>query len=558
MSAEEGFILSQIDGKTSVDDLELITGLGGESLGAALERLLSLGLIETGPVVRPGRGVARPAIVPDRPPTEPPAAGERLRAPGGFRPTQSSERETRPAPASEPRGAAKQREGTSRSQRTPDSRREAPEDASGPREPDPGKEAPPGIDADGKRGGEAARESSAGPSMPPGARVDPATFTEEALRRIDTFLLRANSADFYRLLGVGRQAERPAIRSAYFGLAKEFHPDAYFGRTLGVVKPKLERIFRQITRAYEVLSRSASRKEYDVYLKGQAVLGGQEEEEQAWAEEERRRSAEPTPPSPEAAAEAAVGSAGAAAAGEPAAQAVAPPATGPAAGPPLSSPADQGIHTGARASVPPPRGGPSSADAWRRERTVRQLAAVLSGGRRRPVQDRRGADYLVEAESAAKEEEWGRVVGLLEAAQRLGLNEAEATRAGALQATAAGQLARISAGQARFAESTGDVEGALRHVEQACKFGPDVADHWDMRARLLLRLGRELHQARDAAMRAIRLEPKVLGYRTTMIRVYLVAGLPKNARREADAALEIDSSDRQIRALLEEAKSALE
>jgi Flp pilus assembly protein TadD len=127
-----------------------------------------------------------------------------------------------------------------------------------------------------------------------------------------------------------------------------------------------------------------------------------------------------------------------------------------------------------------------------------------------------------------------------------------------MRATASEQLARISASQARFAESTGDLEAALRHVEQACKFGPQNADHWDMRARFLLRMGRELHQARDAAMRAIQLAPSVVGYRTTMIRVYLMAGLPKNARREAEAALELEPRDSQLRALLAEAKSAME
>ena len=150
------------------------------------------------------------------------------------------------------------------------------------------------------------------------------------------------------------------------------------------------------------------------------------------------------------------------------------------------------------------------------------------------------------------------MVGLLDAASRLGLTDAEAVRMESLRTTANEQLARIAASQARFAESTGDLESALRHTEQACKFGPQNGDHWEMRARFLLRMGRDLHQARDAAMRAIQLSPKVVGYRTTMIRVYLVAGLPKNARREAEAALELEPRDRQLKALLEEAKAAME
>jgi Flp pilus assembly protein TadD len=167
-------------------------------------------------------------------------------------------------------------------------------------------------------------------------------------------------------------------------------------------------------------------------------------------------------------------------------------------------------------------------------------------------------DYLAEAEAAAKEEEWGRVVGLLEAAQKLGLADAELARHDELRAIAGQQLVRISVSQAKFAESTGDLQAALRHVEQACRFGPEDAEPWDLRARLLLRLGRDLHQARDAAMRAIQFAPQAVAFRLTMIRVYLAAGLPKNARREAEAALELDPNDRQLKALLADAKAAME
>ena len=105
VSAAEGFLLSQIDGKTSVADLELITGLDEPSLADTLQQLLLMGLIETGPVVRPGRGIARPAIVPDRLPTAPPG-GEGIpwrKTPAGppprleTPPSAPSEPPTRPA-----------------------------------------------------------------------------------------------------------------------------------------------------------------------------------------------------------------------------------------------------------------------------------------------------------------------------------------------------------------------------------------------------------------------------------------------------------------------------
>ena len=189
---------------------------------------------------------------------------------------------------------------------------------------------------------------------------------------------------------------------------------------------------------------------------------------------------------------------------------------------------------------------------------AKQLAAVLGAGRQRPTQQRRGGDFLAEAEAAGKDEEWGRVLGLLEAAQRLGLSAAEQTRHDELHAATSKELARLSLSQAKFAESTGDLQAALQHAEQACRFGPTNADHWDVRARLLLRLGRDLHQARDAAMRAIQFAPQVVAYRVTMVRVYLAAGLPKNARREVEAALEVDPSDHQLKTLLAETKAAME
>jgi curved DNA-binding protein CbpA len=533
-----------------VADLELITGLDEPSLSATLEQLLTMGLIETGPVSRAGRGIARPAILPDRLPTAPPG-GDAVpwrKTPAVPPPREetlrAAQRETQEAPAKPEPGAP--RSGAEPQQR-PVERGTEPERA------EPGSGAP-----------STAAQPEASAPAPELAPETAGPFTPETIKRIDAFLIRANSADFYRLLGVGRKAERPAIRSAYFVLAKEFHPDAYFGKDLGDVKAKLERIFRQITRAYEVLSRSKTRKEYDAYLKGQAVLDGQEEEEEQARRSEisgRISEAPPPPPAPTAMARPPVaapdirpaapsGASGTSEGEAPSRSSVSPP--------PLSSPADRGIEASAQPGAPPPRAGPSAAAGWRRDRTAKQLAAILSGGRRRVVQDRRGADYLTEAEAAAKEEEWGRVVGLLDAAERLGLTEAESARMASLRTAANEQLARISASQARFAESTGDLESALRHAEQACKFGPQNGEHWDLRARFLLRMGRDLHQARDAAMRAIQLAPGVVAHRTTMIRVYLVAGLPKNARREAEAALELEPRDRQLKALLEEAKAAME
>jgi molecular chaperone DnaJ len=62
--------------------------------------------------------------------------------------------------------------------------------------------------------------------------------------------------DYYRILGVARNADEKAIKSAYRKLARKYHPDVAKGKDAG------ER-FREVTEAYEVLSDPEKRRRYD-------------------------------------------------------------------------------------------------------------------------------------------------------------------------------------------------------------------------------------------------------------------------------------------------------
>jgi curved DNA-binding protein CbpA len=70
----------------------------------------------------------------------------------------------------------------------------------------------------------------------------------------------------YAILGVNRAADRKAIKDAYFRLAGVVHPDRYFGKRLGTLKPKMELVFARVTQAYDTLSKSKARAEYDARL----------------------------------------------------------------------------------------------------------------------------------------------------------------------------------------------------------------------------------------------------------------------------------------------------
>ncbi|MCT0224267.1 molecular chaperone DnaJ [Synechococcus sp. CS-1328] len=72
-------------------------------------------------------------------------------------------------------------------------------------------------------------------------------------------------ADYYELLGVGRDSDAETLKRAYRRLARQYHPD--INKDAGA-----EDKFKEIGRAYEVLSDPQTRARYDQF--GEAGLGG--------------------------------------------------------------------------------------------------------------------------------------------------------------------------------------------------------------------------------------------------------------------------------------------
>ena len=69
------------------------------------------------------------------------------------------------------------------------------------------------------------------------------------------------TTDFYKLLGLPRAASQDDIRKAHRKLVHKYHPDANSG------DPSSEEHFKQIQRAYEVLSNPEKKREYDQRLR---------------------------------------------------------------------------------------------------------------------------------------------------------------------------------------------------------------------------------------------------------------------------------------------------
>jgi len=84
----------------------------------------------------------------------------------------------------------------------------------------------------------------------------------EQRKEILYFHTRLGEIDHWQLLGLSWNATCEEVRAAYLAKVKIFHPDRHAGRRLGSYLPRLERVFRALTRARDELADEARRAEY--------------------------------------------------------------------------------------------------------------------------------------------------------------------------------------------------------------------------------------------------------------------------------------------------------
>lgn len=86
-------------------------------------------------------------------------------------------------------------------------------------------------------------------------------------QRADAALKQSKSKDYYKILGVARNADEKAIKKAYRALARDWHPDMHGDAD---AKAEAEKKFRDIAEAYDVLTDAEKRGRYD---RGEDVSG---------------------------------------------------------------------------------------------------------------------------------------------------------------------------------------------------------------------------------------------------------------------------------------------
>ncbi|HEY6974202.1 MAG TPA: DnaJ domain-containing protein, partial [Nitrospiraceae bacterium] len=73
--------------------------------------------------------------------------------------------------------------------------------------------------------------------------------------------MAATERDYYHTLGLARSASAEEIKKAYRRLARQYHPDLHSGAK----KTEMEKKFKEVNEAHEVLSDPDKRKKYDQY-----------------------------------------------------------------------------------------------------------------------------------------------------------------------------------------------------------------------------------------------------------------------------------------------------
>lgn len=372
---------------------------------------------------------------------------------------------------------------------------------------------------------------------------------------------RLPEVDYYQLLGISRDADKKEIRAAYFRLSKRFHPDTLFGKELGSFKTKMEKIFEQLTRAYDTLGKKKRRRSYDEYLavhdETRAVESGLEEAEAEAAEvadsvlppEDQRRELENAqtdrPPAETA---------------EVSPPKVDAPEIPKAPRPPRLSDEERKAmakrlaqkRLGSMApSAAPPAGKQSKKEAAAGLRSSLKATAHLTGGTAASKAER----FVAEADEKEKAGDILAAVNALKMALAIVPDRADLEeRHDALRAQLAKQMAETYLKQARYEEQHENWEAAARSWQKVAEGRPRDVRAWRQAALALLEAGGDLKLARDLAQKAVTLQPKLVSNRVALARVYAKAGMKASAKKELEEAVKLDPDAEIVKTLQRELK----
>jgi curved DNA-binding protein CbpA len=225
LNPKEAFLLSRIDGATSIRQICQVSQLGEDDTLRAILGLTSAGLVRlSAPGARP-----QPAA----------AAGGPTRRQDAMAKLASFLQRTQPAT------------GRKESTKPSDSGPAVAPAPTATRKPSPAP-APTPV---------ATRKPGPAPASAPtatGAGGDSAERSQLVAR-----LRASESQNFYELLGVETNDTEDVIRQRYYSLARRFHPDRFHGPDVADLQPAMEILFARMNQAFHALQDPERRSEYD-------------------------------------------------------------------------------------------------------------------------------------------------------------------------------------------------------------------------------------------------------------------------------------------------------
>ena len=84
----------------------------------------------------------------------------------------------------------------------------------------------------------------------------------ELIKGINKLYSRLDDEDYYMILGVNKDSSKQEIRDSYYSLVKKYHPDI-LSRLDDDTREKADRVFSEISAAYQTLNDDDKRDEYD-------------------------------------------------------------------------------------------------------------------------------------------------------------------------------------------------------------------------------------------------------------------------------------------------------
>ncbi len=215
LSQSEYFILSRVDGLSSISDILSISPLGEEQTLRCIYGLISAGVVEP-------KGGATPL-------EEDAAIAAASTPPARAMPSSSAP----PAPAYKP-----------------------PPPSPPPPPPPPRLEIPAPVV-------QAGSPKIEPPAEPSGPTLEEISVREDIIEKHASL----REATLYDLLGITITANDAEVKKAYYAMAKKYHPDRHHSPYLRDVHGLLEELFGKITDGYSILSSPLERSRYDAGIR---------------------------------------------------------------------------------------------------------------------------------------------------------------------------------------------------------------------------------------------------------------------------------------------------